>query len=255
MSIVDCYNEDRIINNCPGPFLTNCSPYVCQRFSDKFITLLENYTSTYTKVSKVIVLGDVAVGKTCLVNRFCRKMFDSNYKATIGVDFEVENFKILNIPFSLQIWDTAGQERFKSIAQSYYRGAHAVIIVFDLTNPESLYNCQTWFKEASQTFPSKFPFLFIVGTKKDLIKNYAYKNMEICAIKMATKLNGEYWSISSKIGTNVDSLFRRIAALTFIESIEMEFASKQTNKIGNNLIDLQIKKTNSEKCSANKCFN
>ncbi|XP_076363807.1 ras-related protein Rab-34-like isoform X2 [Tachypleus tridentatus] len=74
------------------------------------------------KISKTIFVGDVAVGKTFLVNRFCYEVFYSNYKSTIGVDFEVERFDILNAPFHLQIWDTAGQERFKSISAAYYRG-------------------------------------------------------------------------------------------------------------------------------------
>jgi Ras-related protein Rab-34 len=64
----------------------------------------------------VIVIGDTAVGKTCLVQRYVSNSFSKDYKATIGVDFEVEQFKILNVPFGIQIWDTAGQERFKSIA-------------------------------------------------------------------------------------------------------------------------------------------
>ena len=64
----------------------------------------------------------MGVGKTSLVQRFVNGSFNNDYKATIGVDFEVEQFKILNIPFNLQIWDTAGQERFKCIAAAYYRG-------------------------------------------------------------------------------------------------------------------------------------
>jgi small GTP-binding protein len=68
------------------------------------------------RMSKVIILGDMGVGKTSLVNRFVNNSFNKDYKATIGVDFEVERFKILGLPFNLQIWDTAGQERFKCIA-------------------------------------------------------------------------------------------------------------------------------------------
>uniref|UniRef100_A0A3P8TK70 RAB34, member RAS oncogene family b n=1 Tax=Amphiprion percula TaxID=161767 RepID=A0A3P8TK70_AMPPE len=89
-------------------------------------------------IAKVIVVGDVAVGKTCLISRFCRGAFDKNYKATIGVDFEMERFEVLGVPFSLQLWDTAGQERFKCIASTYYRGAQAIIVVFDLSSVNSL---------------------------------------------------------------------------------------------------------------------
>ncbi|PNJ13787.1 LOW QUALITY PROTEIN: RAB36 isoform 3, partial [Pongo abelii] len=75
------------------------------------------------KLSKVVVVGDLYVGKTSLIHRFCKNVFDRDYKATIGVDFEIERFEIAGIPYSLQIWDTAGQEKFKCIASAYYRGA------------------------------------------------------------------------------------------------------------------------------------
>jgi small GTP-binding protein len=58
----------------------------------------------------------MGVGKSALVQRFVNDSFSNDYKATIGVDFEVEQFQVLNAPFSCQIWDTAGQERFKCIA-------------------------------------------------------------------------------------------------------------------------------------------
>ena len=64
---------------------------------------------------------DAGVGKTSLVMRYTHDVFDLDYKATIGVDFEVEKFDILGIPFTLQMWDTAGSERFQAIAASYYR--------------------------------------------------------------------------------------------------------------------------------------
>ncbi len=63
-------------------------------------------------MSKVIIIGDMGVGKTSLVQKFVRNHFDNEYRATIGVDFEVERFKILSLPFNIQIWDTAGNFRF-----------------------------------------------------------------------------------------------------------------------------------------------
>jgi small GTP-binding protein len=58
----------------------------------------------------------MGTGKTSLVQRFVNNSFTREYKSTIGVDFEVENFHILSVPFNMQIWDTAGQERFRCIA-------------------------------------------------------------------------------------------------------------------------------------------
>ena len=76
----------------------------------------------------------MGAGKTSLVQRFVNDSFHNDYKATIGVDFEVEQFRILNLPFNLQIWDTAGQERFKCIASAYYRGIRLNFLQTKLCN-------------------------------------------------------------------------------------------------------------------------
>ncbi|KAJ9575071.1 hypothetical protein L9F63_007732, partial [Diploptera punctata] len=144
----DKAHKDREIEVFPRPYRSDATPYKQYDFSRivKEACSFSRPVMTGLKISKAIFLGDVAVGKTCLVNRFCHQIFDSNYKATIGVDFEVERFDILQVPFNLQIWDTAGQERFKCIASSYYRGAHGCI--FDLTSLMSLSHSPQWLEEA-----------------------------------------------------------------------------------------------------------
>uniref|UniRef100_A0A8C9P4D3 Ras-related protein Rab-36 n=1 Tax=Spermophilus dauricus TaxID=99837 RepID=A0A8C9P4D3_SPEDA len=99
------------------------------------------------KLSKVVVVGDLYVGKTSLIHRFCKNVFDRDYKATIGVDFEIERFEIAGIPYSLQIWDTAGQEKFKCIASAYYRGAQVIITAFDLTDVQTLEHTRQWLED------------------------------------------------------------------------------------------------------------
>uniref|UniRef100_A0A673BU14 RAB34, member RAS oncogene family b n=1 Tax=Sphaeramia orbicularis TaxID=375764 RepID=A0A673BU14_9TELE len=127
------------------PFFSQCfSPNAALHTKDGFhpqvkaVCRVPKGGTVSFNIAKVIVVGDVAVGKTCLISRFCKGEFDKNYKATIGVDFEMERFEVLGVPFSLQLWDTAGQERFKCIASTYYRGAQAIIVVFDLSSVGSL---------------------------------------------------------------------------------------------------------------------
>jgi small GTP-binding protein len=86
-----------------------------------------------SKSTKVIIIGAPGIGKTSLLLRYCQDSFEKNYKSTIGVDFEVEKCMVLGQPLNLQLWDTAGAERFKGVTTNYFRGANAVVLVFDLS--------------------------------------------------------------------------------------------------------------------------
>jgi len=91
----------------------------------------------YDYLFKIVIIGNSAVGKSSLLMRFTDDNFNESHLATIGVDFK---FRILDVDgkvVKLQIWDTAGQERFRTITSAYYKGADAVIMVYDITNKTS----------------------------------------------------------------------------------------------------------------------
>ena len=88
-------------------------------------------------IAKVLVVGDMAVGKTNLLIRFCDDTYKPNYLATMGIDFRTKIIKIGDRPLRLQIWDTAGQDRFRTITQSYYKGASGVILVYSVSDRRS----------------------------------------------------------------------------------------------------------------------
>ncbi|KAJ8043527.1 Ras-related protein Rab-34 [Holothuria leucospilota] len=228
--------NDRSISLFPEPYRPDATPYKVKDFHASVRNLASsNKTGSIgLQMSKCIVVGDVAVGKTCLVNRFCNEVFDKDYKATIGVDFEVERFEILNTPFNLQIWDTAGQERFKCIAAAYYRGAHVVIIVFDLTDKFTLEHAEVWHAEAVKEM-KEAAFLFLVGTKKDICEEREFKEMEEKAVKLAKKLDAEFWAVSSLTNENVEHFFCRVASMAFNDvmkkSQEDETDGKATKKV------------------------
>ena len=91
---------------------------------------------------KVILIGDSGVGKSSLLQRFIEPhgALPARGLPTIGVDFRILTKEYGGKRVKLQIWDTAGQERFRTIASSYYRGAHLIVIVADLTDPASITN-------------------------------------------------------------------------------------------------------------------
>uniref|UniRef100_A0A3B3YQJ2 Ras-related protein Rab-36 n=1 Tax=Poecilia mexicana TaxID=48701 RepID=A0A3B3YQJ2_9TELE len=150
--------------------------------------------SEFPQMSKVVVVGDLNVGKTSLI-KFCKDVFERDYKATIGVDFEIERFQILGVPFSLQ-WDTAGQEKFKCIASTYYRGAQ-IVTVFDMADIQSLNHAQ-WLEEAMRENDPNSCFIFLVGTKTDLLPSDERERTEKDAVHIAAEMHAEFWTLSAK---------------------------------------------------------
>lgn len=199
-------------------------------FNDKVKTACQEQPSASLayKISKVIVVGDLAVGKTCLINRFCKDVFDRNYNTTMGVDFEMESFKVLGVPFTLQLWDTSGQERYKCIASSYYRGAQVVIVAFDVNNVGSFSHVRQWLEESLEDNDVAAIQLFLLGTKKDLSSPAQYSQMERDALKLAQEIGAEYWAVSSLTGENVNEFFSRVASLGFENSILAELEEKES---------------------------
>lgn len=125
----------------------------------------------HRRIFKIIVIGDSNVGKTCLTYRFCGGRFLQRSEATIGVDFREKTVQIDDEAIKLQIWDTAGQERFrKSMIAHYYRNVHAVLFVYDVTNPESFQNLTFWIDEYNRNCENVSDSVprILVGNKCDL---------------------------------------------------------------------------------------
>ena len=94
--------------------------------------------------TKVLLLGDSGVGKSSIIQRLDKNKFSDRFLTTIGIDYIKKNFIIDDQKVILQIWDTAGQERFHTITKTYYKGAHGVALVFDLTQEDSFKNINFW---------------------------------------------------------------------------------------------------------------
>lgn len=96
---------------------------------------------------KLLLIGDTNVGKTCLMLRFVDDKYTDNYNATIGVDFKIHTITLDGKTVKVQLWDTAGHERFRTISSSFYRGAHGIIIVYDVTDQSTFDNVKHWMGE------------------------------------------------------------------------------------------------------------
>ncbi|KAF8884717.1 P-loop containing nucleoside triphosphate hydrolase protein [Mucidula mucida] len=126
---------------------------------------------------KVVVIGASGVGKTSLRSQYITSRFSTGYRATIGADFIS---KTISVPGAddevvLQIWDTAGQERFSSLSSAFFRGADAVVMVYDVNRPETLHDLQRWwavFKDGadwSDDTGRRRGRAVVVGNKVDLV--------------------------------------------------------------------------------------
>ncbi|XP_017744373.1 PREDICTED: ras-related protein Rab-34 isoform X1 [Rhinopithecus bieti] len=249
MNILAPVRRDRVLAELPQCLRKEAALHVHKDFHPRVTCACQKHrtgTVGRFKISKIIVVGDLSVGKTCLINRFCKDTFDKNYKATIGVDFEMERFEVLGIPFSLQLWDTAGQERFKCIASTYYRGAQAIIVVFNLNDVASLEHTKQWLADALKENDPSSVLLFLVGSKKDLSTPAQYALMEKDALQVAQEMKAEYWAVSSLTdlalplstyllpvsGENVREFFFRVAALTFEANVLAELEKSGARRIG-----------------------
>ncbi|XP_020649726.1 ras-related protein Rab-18-B [Pogona vitticeps] len=115
---------------------------------------------------KLLLIGDSSVGKSSLLLRFTDNQFQPYLNPTIGVDFKVKKMVVRDLPLQLAIWDTAGQERFRTLTPSYYRGAHGVILVYDVTRRETFLALDSWLEEL-EMYTKKNVVKMLVGNKID----------------------------------------------------------------------------------------
>lgn len=120
---------------------------------------------------KLVLLGDSSVGKSSIVHRFVKDSFDELRESTIGAAFLSQTIKIKaeeqeeDVVIKFEIWDTAGQERYKSLAPMYYRNANAALVVYDLTQKDSLVKARSWVEELKNKVGDEDLVIFLVGNK------------------------------------------------------------------------------------------
>ncbi|KAI1331932.1 rab protein [Xylariaceae sp. FL0255] len=120
-------------------------------------------------VLKVLIIGPSGAGKSALLLRYCEDHFDpESSTATIGIDFKMKKLAVRGKAYRLNIFDTAGQERFRTLSTSYYRGAHAVILVYDISSKKSFASMEKWFDEARMN-ANPDAVLYLVGSKLDKV--------------------------------------------------------------------------------------
>ncbi len=194
----------------------------------------------YDYLFKILLIGDSGVGKSCILLRFTEDTYSEAYISTIGVDFKIKTIELGGKIIKLQIWDTAGQERFRTITSSYYRGAHGIIIVFDLTDLESFENIKQWLHEINR-YAYNNVCKILVGNKSDL----SHKRIVHGGSEYAESLNIPYLETSAKTSDNIDNLFYQMAKQIKQYMKERDIILNLSNPI--------ISKTTSKKITSKQC--
>ena len=199
---------------------------------------------TYELLFKILLAGNTSVGKSSIFLRFVDNIWNDAFVPTIGVDFKIKTLNINYKNVKLQIWDTAGEERFRTIISSYYRGAHGILLIFDLTEIESFNNLNNWLAEIEKN-ANKNVVKVLIGNKCDLEDKRVISFEK--AKDFADSNNMQYIETSAKIDKNITNAFGLIGKeLMDAAPNDNEMKSKQKNiTIGQSSnIDINEKKKN-----------
>ena len=123
--------------------------------------------SNYDYMFRYIIVGDMGVGKSCLLLQFTENKFRQKHELTIGVEFGGKMIDINNKKIKIQIWDTAGQEAFQAITRSYYKGAIGALLVYDITRKDTFSHITKWL-EVVKSYSAKKICIILIGNKIDL---------------------------------------------------------------------------------------
>ena len=166
---------------------------------------------------KIIVLGDPGVGKSSLLGRATKNIFNAEYQTTVGFEFLSFTEKIGEKNVKLQIWDTCGQETYKSLISNFYRNASLAMLIYSIDSRESFNNIIKWLKEIKlQSNPDIK--VVLIGNKADL------ENKRQVTIEEGNKFKEEndilfFQEASAKSGINAKEIFHEAAKILYDEYI------------------------------------
>ena len=156
---------------------------------------------------KVILIGDPAVGKTSLINQYMDKQFEGDYRPTLGYQLMKKEFKLPNnMIVVISFWDIAGQEAFEMFHDIYFDNANGVILVYDVTDPETFENTLTWYSDFTKKESRKGAAGVLAGNKIDLEKKVSSEQGK----KRAEELGYHFIETSALKDKNVDEAFEYI---------------------------------------------
>ena len=195
-----------------------------------------NKSSEKNNSIKIVLIGNSGVGKTCISQRYINedkdKDIDLQPSSTIGASYFQKFLDIDGKTINIDIWDTAGQEKYRGMGKMFYKDAHIVLFIYDITNKKSFTELQEeWYKELIEN-GEKNVVCAVVGNKSDLYLDEQVKEEE--AREWAEQIGAIYSLVSAKTGDCINALFenvvRKYLSPNFVAEIKKEKKQKGDNK-------------------------
>ena len=204
------------------------------------IEILDEYHKKYDLNFKIIVIGNIGVGKSCLSLKATKGIFLEEYISTIGFEFYCFNVKVDDKIIKLQIWDTCGQEAYRSLIKNFYRNASLAIIVYSVEDSQSFFDIDIWLKQI-KTYGTSSCKIFLIGNKIDT-------NDRKVSTEQGIKCKNDFFfdcfmETSAKEGINTKELFVNCATILYEENQNLMEQIIEENSENNNSINLSFDKS------------
>ena len=217
------------------------------KFPKQTETINEDY------LFKIIVLGDCAVGKSNILSKYSKNIFNKSSKSTIGVELFTKFYKYENKIIKVNIWDTAGQERFTSMITTYYKGAKGALLVYDITRRNTFNNIDNWLKELIAINSDKISIM-LIGNKNDLSLLRRVSKSE--AQYKANKYGIKFYETSALDSSNINHAFEDLIKDIYIKTKNNYYSYdenyKKYNGFGLNKLNKQKKEEDDSFCGCNE---
>ena len=153
---------------------------------------------------KIIVVGDCGVGKSNILSKYSKNIFNKSSQITMGVELITKYYKYENKIIKVNIWDTAGQEKFTSLIPTYYKNAKGAFLVYDITRKDTFNHIENWLRELTSINSDKISII-LIGNKSDLslLRKVSKHEAEL----KANKYNIKFYETSALDSSNINTAF------------------------------------------------
>jgi len=182
---------------------------------------------------KVTLIGESSVGKTCIINRFCKGVFNTDVESTLGANYSQKKLEKNGQKIRLDLWDTAGQEKYRAIGRHFYKESYIVCLVYDITSKESFENLKTiWYPDLKE-YGEEYKIVALIGNKLDKFLEEEVSEEE--GRKFAKEINAVYKRTSALEGTGLEDLFNELVD-KYLKNIKDDIKKNDKEKQNNIVI-------------------